>query len=95
MTLCELPNVANPTTCAEACSDLYDCGALVCNGMQNCPGVTGDPAEKTQFLQICLPTCMNQMALISIIDPTDCDGTVATISAVSAQFNNVCQNGLP
>lgn len=93
--MCELPDTTDPTTCAEACSDLYDCGALTCNGMQNCPGVTGDPQEKALFEQSCVQTCMSQMALISIIDPANCDTTINTISAINMQFDDVCQNGFP
>jgi hypothetical protein len=95
MMLCELPDTTPPSNCAEACSDLYDCGALTCNGMQNCPGVTGTAMEKAQFEQVCVPSCMMSPALVSLIDPASCDDTVATISAVSVDFDNVCQNGFP
>jgi hypothetical protein len=95
MMLCELPDTTAPSNCAEACSDVYDCGALTCDGMNVCPGFDGSAMQKAQFEQFCLMACAQQMALISIIDPADCDGTVATISAVSAEFDDACQNGIP
>jgi hypothetical protein len=55
---------------------------------------TGQPAEKTPFVETCIETCMGQMALISVIDPTDCQGTVDTIAGINAQFADSCDNGI-
>jgi len=76
-------------SCEDACGQLYDCGAE----MMNCPGFSGDPAEKMDFVTGCVTSCMMQMALIGLVDPKDCAGTVMTISGVSADFKNVCENG--
>jgi hypothetical protein len=90
---CALPDTTDPATCAEACSDLYDCGALTCNGSQNCAGFDGTAMDKQAFVSLCVPSCNNQMALIAVIDPAACDTTIQTISGVSAQFADVCANG--
>jgi hypothetical protein len=95
MMLCELPDTTQPSNCAEACSDLYDCGALTCDGMNVCPGFDGSAMQKAQFEQFCLMACAQQMALINLVDPANCDDTVATLSGVSAEFDDACQNGLP
>ena len=90
---CPLPDTTAPATCDDACSDLYDCGALTCNGATLC-AFTGDAAEKTAFVDGCIETCMGQMALISFIDPADCAATIDTISGVSTDFAGVCADGI-
>lgn len=90
---CPLPGVADPTTCDTACDALYECGALTCNGATIC-AFTGAPAEKMGFVETCIESCMGQMALISVIDPTDCQGTVDTISNLNAQFAMSCTDGI-
>ncbi len=94
---CALPDTTAPTTCAEACSDLYDCGALTCMGGSICDGFSGDAAEKTSFVGDanggCIQGCMAQMALISVIDPSNCESTVSTIKTLNAEFGTVCDNG--
>jgi len=93
--MCALPDTTLPTTCAEACQDLYDCGLLTCMGSQNCPGATGDPMEEAALVAGCEQTCASQMVLIQLIDPGSCDTTVQTLSNLSAEFGDFCQNGLP
>ncbi len=97
MLTCALPDTTAPTTCAEACSDLYDCGALTCNGEQNCPGYSGDPQEKAFFVgdanSNCIQGCMAQMALIGLVEPMECDVTIAALSGIDAVFQDACQNG--
>jgi hypothetical protein len=36
---------------------------------------------------------MAQMALISVIDPANCDTTVSTIKTLNMEFAAVCDNG--
>jgi hypothetical protein len=91
---CELPGTSAPSNCAAACSILYDCGALTCSGQQVCPGFDGSSAQKATFVEGCTTSCNSQQALISLVDPSSCDGTVETLSAVNAQFADTCQNGL-
>jgi hypothetical protein len=95
--VCALTGAADPADCAEACSDLYDCGALECGGMTNCAGFSGAAAEKTAFVGDanggCIATCTGQMALIALIDPASCDTTVAAIKGASGDFADVCDNG--
>ncbi|NUO52638.1 MAG: hypothetical protein HOV80_27645 [Polyangiaceae bacterium] len=90
---CPLPDTTNATTCEEACPALYDCGALECNGAPIC-AFTGMQAEKDAFVATCLETCAGMMALIQVIDEMDCQATVDTISAVSADFAMSCENGI-
>ncbi|MBL8740732.1 MAG: hypothetical protein JNK04_06555, partial [Myxococcales bacterium] len=33
--------------------------------------------------------------LLLLVDPADCAGTIADVSAVSTDFAGVCENGLP
>ncbi len=91
--MCDLPGTPPPVDCDEACSQLYDCGALVCNGGLLCPGFTGDPTQKSDFMAICLPECANQPVLIQVVDPTSCAGTVGTVENASPLFAGICANG--
>lgn len=84
-------------TCADACSLLYDCGV---EG-ENCPGFTGDLAEKAAFVGDetggCIQWCNDQPALINLVeqdDPGDnCESAVATLKSVSPDFADLCDNG--
>jgi len=86
-------------TCEHACATLYDCGALTCGGMKNCPGFSGMSAEKTAFIGDasggCVKTCMGNAALKAVVDPTDCKSTVSIIEGAdtTGQFKMVCMNG--
>jgi hypothetical protein len=91
--VCALPDTTAPSDCTEACSDLYDCGALTCNGQQNCPGFDGTPMNRSAFLAMCGPQCQSQPTLVSLVDPSSCDTLVQTLSGLSAMFDTVCQNG--
>jgi hypothetical protein len=87
-----------PATCAQACSDLYDCG-LESNGeSQLCPGFTGSSSEKNSFLfgsgsDGCIANCEDLPALISLVDPNDCPTTIETISGINSTFDEICQFG--
>jgi hypothetical protein len=61
--------------------------------MQVCPGFSGDPMEKQAFVGGCIQTCSQQMALIALTDPSDCQATIATLSGVSVEFADLCTNG--
>ena len=94
---CALEGVPAPNDCATACSALYDCGALTCYGMANCK-FTGSAAEKTAFvgdaMSGCIAGCTAQMALINLIDTSDCATTISTLEGVSADFAGSCNNGI-
>ncbi len=90
---CELPGEPAPTTCDVACIILYECGALACPSGQPCPGFGGTTAEQSAFVAQCVPGCEAQPALISLIDPSDCAGTVSTVASLNASFSSACQNG--
>jgi hypothetical protein len=81
-----------PMGCALLCGQLYDCGVE----NDNCPGFTGDPAERDAFVMQCIPDCTPvESTLAAVIDPANCSQTVSTISNVSPNFANACQNGVP
>lgn len=80
-------------TCQTACQALFDCGLEDGgNGQQICPGF--DPGDGALFVPGCVQQCMNNMGLIGLVDPSDCEGTIDTVSGINAQFDNFCQNGL-
>ncbi len=60
-------------------------------GNQNCPGVQA--SDQSVVVPVCIQQCNLNMAVLSLIDPSDCEGTIDTISALSSQFANLCQNG--
>jgi hypothetical protein len=75
--------------CEEGCGALYDCGVEDGNCM-----FTGDPAERMGFVANCAqnPLCDT---LASLIDDCACAQTVATLMGASADFTDICQNGIP
>jgi hypothetical protein len=89
---CQLPNTNPPQNCQQACSDVYDCGLLFCGGepQQLCPGFFDDPMSKQQFMNFCIDVCQQQMALVSIVNPGNCQETVDTLNAVSFEFSAAC-----
>jgi hypothetical protein len=91
---CALPNPSAPTTCDDACNDLFDCGLLNCpGGGQLCPAF--NEAGRSQFMTTCLPACESQMALISLVTPEDCNSTIDTMAAVDGNFAAACVGGKP
>lgn len=95
---CALPDTTAPADCAEACSDLYDCGALTCMGDTLC-AFDGSAAEKDLWtngtdMNGCLATCAENMALVAIINPGDCSQTVTTLKTLNATFADSCDNGI-
>lgn len=84
---------AAPLTCQTGCETIFDCGLEDDSlGNPNCPGA--EPADGPLFIPGCVQTCMSQMALLAIIDPNDCEGTIDTLSTLSSDFEDFCQNGL-
>ena len=86
---CSLPDPSLPASCQDACSDLYDCGMLFCDGEPQCPAFF--PGGKASFMMFCVPQCMQQPALISIVDPSSCDVTVQTVKSISFEFADQCE----
>lgn len=87
---CSVP-VPPPNNCEQACTTLYACGQTFCGGQQQlCPAFTPNIISQDQFLMGCIPQCSQQMALISIIDPMNCDATIETLIGVSSQFGELC-----
>lgn len=80
-------------TCQTGCEALFDC-ALEDDGSgnQNCPGLQA--SDGPFLIPGCVTQCNSMMAVLALIDPSDCEGTINTISAVSSQFDDACQNGL-
>ncbi|MBL4683934.1 MAG: hypothetical protein JKY37_05050 [Nannocystaceae bacterium] len=74
-------------TCPQACSQLYDCGVEA-----GCM-FTGDAAEKMAFTAGCEanPLCD---ASAAAVNECDCAMTVATISSLSMDFTDSCENGI-
>ncbi len=79
-------------TCQTGCEALFDCALENdSGGNQNCPGLQA--SDQALVVPSCVSQCNNTMALLALIDPSDCEGTINTISNLSAQFDNACQNG--
>jgi hypothetical protein len=76
--------------CATACGVLYDCGVE----NMNCAGFTGDATQKAAFVSGCVTTCDGQPALAGLVNGADRAGTIATLSALNAEFDAVCMNGV-
>jgi hypothetical protein len=90
---CSVP-VPPPMDCLQACGILYACGQTFCGGSEQlCPAFTPNNVSQDEFLMGCVGQCQGQMALISIINPNDCDETIDTLTAVAAQFEQLCKIG--
>lgn len=75
-------------TCDTGCELLFDCG------------LTGTPplcvymeADHDGFVPECIAGCMEQPALLALLDPEDCPGNIMTVSTVNPAFNDFCDNG--
>ena len=76
-----------------ACTTIFQCGLQPTpNGMLLCPGF--QPGDQTAFVTGCAATCEDTPALISLVDPNDCQGTIETLQAVSVDFSDTCAFGL-
>jgi hypothetical protein len=84
--------------CTTACTDLYQCGLESGVEGQLCPGFTGDTGELELFLNGsggngCIANCEGNPALAALVNPSDCEGTIASVRSVSPDFVAVCDNG--
>ena len=84
---CAIPEPP-PQSCQQACSDVFDCGLQVCFGEQLCPAFF--PGNKMQFMMGCIPNCQSNMALIPIVDPSQCDSTIKTLLTLNTNFEQIC-----
>lgn len=71
--------------CAAACEILFCCAE------RECPAV--EPGFDEVFIDGCQQTCVEQMALIAVVDGTDCEGTISTVTSVSQEFADTCFDG--
>jgi hypothetical protein len=92
---CALQGVPDPADCFAACSAIYDCGVVPCDGAALCL-FTGGPDDKAAFMgdpeSGCVGGCTQQPALINLVDVSDCATTIATLKSVSADFAAACDN---
>ena len=75
--------------CLAACTDLYTCTQQP--GL--CPGLEGTTLNDWLYgttTEGCLDTCADSPALAALVDPTDCPGTVSTLSTLSPNFEAAC-----
>jgi len=84
--------------CVEVCSALYDCGLIPCGpgGAHLCPGFHDNGAEHDAFITTmggCAQACMQNQQIKSIVDPTDCPGTIQTLESLAAGFKMFCDAG--
>jgi hypothetical protein len=82
---------APPLDCKGACDALYFCGLQ--NGL--CPGFDGSPQQQAGFVEGCTETCIQQPALINLVDPSNCDQTITTLKGVSPDFQVFCDGPPP
>ena len=76
-------------TCETGCQALFDCGLE-----GNPPYCVYTAADSDTFVPGCITQCMDQMALLAVVDPEDCMGTIDTVKTLSADFADVCDNGV-
>ena len=81
-----------PSDCDEACTSLYDCGALSCDGSRLCPGFSGNPTEKASFLVDCVAWCEAEEALLTVIYPDACRATICQVWQYDP-FATLCDAG--
>ena len=76
-------------TCQTGCEALFNCG------LEGTPPLcVYTAADEAAFVPGCVETCMGQMALLLLVDPADCPGTIEDVSNISTDFNDVCTNGI-
>ena len=71
--------------CVGPCQELYQCGI---DNSRLCPGMATQ--SESNFVDGCAsnPLCE---ASSSLIDPSNCAGTITTIKSLSADFSNMCE----
>ena len=79
-------------TCQTGCEALFQCALeLDSGGMQNCPALQA--SDQGVVVPQCVLQCANNMAVLALVNPSDCEGTINTLSTLSPQFAALCQNG--
>lgn len=82
---------ASSFTCFDACEVLWSCGAA--NNFALCPGFAS--IDGNDFIEGCIVQCEQIPALVSIVDESDCSGTISIVSGASQEFDFACQVGNP
>jgi hypothetical protein len=90
-TTSDTPGTTTTTTtlseCEQACTSLFDCTQI--DGL--CPGI--GPEAGPTFIAECAVQCEQNPALMALIDPQDCQGTIETLSSLNPQFAQLCAGG--
>jgi hypothetical protein len=91
--VCAVPNDTTDT-CTHACEVAFDCGDLVCTGIdQLCPGFAPmGMVDKTQFRSGCVGQCdtIGLANVATILDVHDCAATIEHLKAMFPNFSAVC-----
>jgi hypothetical protein len=76
-----------------ACNTIYNCGAT----MNRCPNFGNGAGQVTlnEFLfgsgnDGCIAGCANNPLIVNLVDPNDCDVTIANLKAANAEFAMSC-----
>ena len=73
--------------CQQACTELFACTQVD----DLCPAL--DPDSGPAFIAQCAVQCEQNPAMLALIDPQDCPGTIATLSSLSSGFDAACHGG--
>ena len=81
-----------PTKCAQSCCALWWCiqtNPWLCEGLFD--------IDLYEFYYApdgggCIPSCEDNPALLSIVDPANCESTINTLKVAHAEFNQACEN---
>jgi hypothetical protein len=73
-------------TCQTGCEILFKCALDECTGVP--------PRDEMNFIGQCLDQCASTPALLQIINPDDCEETIQTLKAVSADFAAYCDGAI-
>jgi len=80
--------------CVTACTTLYQCGAA--NMGELCPAFVAGGVDEMTFLDGpngndgCVATCDGNPLLTSLVNPNDCESTIANLKAASSDFAASC-----
>lgn len=80
--------------CEQACGALYDCSLGVDpEGKLHCPGLTGDPGQKKDFIGYCVDTTIGCTTALQFVNPADCQATVAYFKSNNSAYVYQCNYG--
>lgn len=80
-------SATDPQVCADACDALYACAEPVCEGwVDGQPGLAG----RQDFLDWCLPRCVEDSAVVDAVVANDCAASVANARASLPGFVSGC-----